>query len=71
MLRAVLLIQYRRVTDGQTDGIAVAPYSACNASIATLRRAVKNYEIGAFKIVQLSEIFILAQEDENQQLRLT
>jgi len=38
VLRAAVLTQYRRVTDGQTDGIAVAN-TACNASIA---RAVKS-----------------------------
>jgi len=38
VLRAVVLTQYRRVTDGQTDGIAIA-----NAALAmlALRRAVK------------------------------
>jgi len=38
VLRAVVLTQYRRVTDGQTDGIAVA-----NTALAmrALRRAVK------------------------------
>ena len=39
VLRIVVLTQYRRVTDrqtdGQTDGIAVASTAACNASIAT------------------------------------
>ena len=40
MLRAVVLTQYRRVTDGQTDGqtdrIAVA-----NTALASIARAVK------------------------------
>ena len=38
VLRAVVLTQYRRVTDGRTDGIAVA-----NTALAmrALRRAVK------------------------------
>ena len=44
VLRAVVLTQYRRVTDGQTDRRTdrrncCSQYSACNASI--LRRAVK------------------------------
>jgi len=41
VLCAIVLTQYRRVTDGQTDGNAIASiiiivikYSACNASIA-------------------------------------
>ena len=36
VLRAVVLTQYRRVTDGQTDGIAVA------STALAKRRAVKN-----------------------------
>ena len=39
VLRAVVLTHYRRVTDGQTDGIGIAN-SACNASIA-VQRTVK------------------------------
>ena len=35
VLRAVVLTQYRRVTDGQTDGIAVA------STALAMRRAVK------------------------------
>ena len=35
MLRAVVLTQYRRVTDGRTDGIAVA------STALAMRRAVK------------------------------
>jgi len=35
VLRAVVLTQYRRVTDGQTDGIAVA------STALAKRRAVK------------------------------
>jgi len=38
VLRAVVLTQYRRVTDGQTDGIAVA------STALAKRRAVKNEE---------------------------
>jgi len=35
VLRAVILTQYRRVTDGRTDGRKChSYYSACNASIA-------------------------------------
>jgi len=43
VLRAVVLTQYRRVTDrrtdGQTDGIAVASTAL---AMRTLRRAVRN-----------------------------
>ena len=35
MLRAVVLTEYRRVTDGQTDGIAIA------STALAMRRAVK------------------------------
>jgi len=35
VLRAVVLIEYRRLTDGQTDGIAVA------STALAMRRAVK------------------------------
>ena len=38
MLRAVVLTQYRRVTDGQTDGIAIA---STVLAMRALRRAVK------------------------------
>jgi len=38
VLRAVVLTQYRRVTDGQTDGIAVASTAL---AMRALRRAVK------------------------------
>ena len=38
MLRAVVLTQYRRVTDGQTGGIAVASTAL---AMRALRRAVK------------------------------
>ena len=38
MLRAVVLTQYRRVTDGQTDGIAVASTALV---MLALWRAVK------------------------------
>ena len=41
MLRAVVLTQYRRVTDRWTDGIAVA-YTAL--AMRALRRAVKMKE---------------------------
>ena len=34
VLRAIVLTQYRRVMDGQTDGIAVASIALANASIA-------------------------------------
>jgi len=34
VLRAVVLAQYRHVTDGQTDGIAIASTELANASIA-------------------------------------
>ena len=37
-IRAVILTQYRRVTDGQTDGIAVASTAL---TMRALRRAVK------------------------------
>ena len=39
VLRAVVLTQYRRVTDGQTDGIAIASTAL---AMRALRRAVKN-----------------------------
>ena len=38
VVRAVILTQYRRVTDGQTDGIAVASIAL---AMRALRRAVK------------------------------
>jgi len=38
VLHAVVLTQYRRVTDGQTDGIAVASTAL---AMRALRRAVK------------------------------
>ena len=38
VLRAVVLTPYRRVTDGQTDGIAVA------STALAMRRAVKKLE---------------------------
>jgi len=41
MLRAVVLTQYRRVTDGQTDGSAVASTAL---AMRALRRAVKTSE---------------------------
>ena len=40
MLRAVVLTEYRRVTDGRTDGIAVA-----NTALA-LRRTLKTFDTG-------------------------
>jgi len=43
MLRAVILTQYRRVTDGQTDGIAVA------STALAKRRAVKSESAAWFK----------------------
>ena len=42
VLRAVVLTQYRRVTDGQTDGIAVA---STTLAMRALRRAVKSRQI--------------------------
>ena len=42
VLRAVVLTQYRRVTDGQTDGIAIASTAL---AMRALRRAVKTQEI--------------------------
>jgi len=42
VLRAVVLTQYRRVTDGQTDGIAVASTAL---AMRALRRAVKRSSI--------------------------
>ena len=39
VLRDIVLTQYRRVTDGQTDGIAVASTAL---AMRALRRAVKN-----------------------------
>jgi len=38
MLRAVVLTQYQRVTDGQTDGIAIVSTAL---AMRALRRAVK------------------------------
>jgi len=38
VLRAVVLTQYRRVTDGQTDGIAIASTAL---AMRAFRRAVK------------------------------
>jgi len=46
VLRAVVLTQYRRVTDGQTDGIAVASTAL---AMRVLRRAVKS-DFKYFKI---------------------
>ena len=40
MLRAVVLTQYRRMRDGQTDGIAVA------STALAKRRAVKTTNVG-------------------------
>jgi len=52
VLRAVVLTQYRRVTDGQTDrqtgGIAIASTAlanACNASIAARCKKTFNYSL--------------------------
>jgi len=42
VLRAVVLTQYRRVTDGQTDGIAVASTAL---AMRALRHAVKRSSI--------------------------
>ena len=44
MVRTVVLTQYRRVTDGRTDGIAVA---------LAMRRAVKN--IGYFTVIRITQ----------------
>jgi len=52
VLRAVVLTQYRRVTDRQTDGIAVASTAL---AMRALRRAVKN----RIKSVDFSRIFII------------
>ena len=43
MLRAVVLTQYRRVTDGRTDGIAVANTAPAMRALrnASIARAVK------------------------------
>ena len=38
MLRAIILTQYRRVTDGQTDGIAIASTAP---AMRALRHTVK------------------------------
>jgi len=43
VLRAVVLTQYRHVTDGQTDGIAVASTAL---AMRALRRAVKMFFSG-------------------------
>jgi len=40
MLHAVVFTQYRRVTDRQTDGIAIASTAL---AMRRLRRAVKNH----------------------------
>jgi len=40
MLRTVVLTQYRRVTDGQTDGIAVA-----STALAKRRAVIKTIEL--------------------------
>ena len=52
VLRAVVLTQYRRVTDGQTDGNAIASTAL---AMRTLRRAVKT--------VRPREISRLSEED--------
>jgi len=44
VLRAVVLTQSRGVTDGQTDGIAVASTSL---AMRALRRAVKSLKLGS------------------------
>ena len=50
MLRAVVLAQYRRVTDGRTDGIAVASTAL---AMRALRRAVKiKHKIGQTKHIK-------------------
>ena len=56
MLRAVVLTQYRRVsdrrTDGQTDGIAVASTAL---AMRALRRAVKSEEVMDGESCELTE----------------
>ena len=59
MLRAVVLTQYQRVTDGQTDrqtdrqtdGIAIASTAL---AMRALRRAVKSGNFGFWKIFKIS-----------------
>jgi len=41
MLRAVVLTQYRRVTDRQTDGIAVANTALAMRALRALQKIVK------------------------------
>ena len=48
MLCAVVLTQYRRVTDGQTDGIAIA---STVLAMRALRRAVKTLADQYFRIL--------------------
>jgi len=47
VLRAVILTQYRRVTDGWTDGIAVASTAL---AMRALRRAVKMLRFLSFSV---------------------
>jgi len=48
VLRAVVLTQYRRVTDGQTDGIAVASTAlAKRRAVKTTRNTLKYHLVTA------------------------
>jgi len=55
VLRAVVLTQYRRATDGQTDGIAIASTAL---AMRALRRAVKTSRSGVFR--KYSELILPA-----------
>ena len=48
VLRAVVLTQYRRVTDGQTDGIAVV---SAALAMQALRRTVKTIITGEYLFI--------------------
>jgi len=56
VLRAVVLTQYRRVTDGQTDGIAVASTAL---AMRALRRAVKTGYVCKTERNKPFELYIL------------
>ena len=56
VLRAVILTQYRRVTDGRTDGIAVASTAL---AMRALRRAVKTCYVCKIERNKPFELYIL------------
>ena len=58
MLRAVVFTRYRRVTDRQTDGIAVA------STALAKRRAVKSYTRQITKQVPCSYCYVVARSDD-------